>query len=71
MVEMLLTVDKVVEHLLMENIDFEGLPTDEVFENFFNTVEKLAGVAYSEEEHLVSTHFLKILTSYRNHTIKL
>jgi hypothetical protein len=54
MVEMLLTVDKVVEHRLMENIDFEGLPTDEVFENFFNTVEKLAGVAYSEEEHLVN-----------------
>jgi len=30
---------------------FEGMPTDQVFETFFGTLEKLSGLGYSPEQH--------------------
>lgn len=32
---------------------FEGFPTDQVLDSFFNTLEKLIGLGYNEEQSQV------------------
>jgi len=63
---MLLIVKISYQFMLERFLGFEGIPSEEVFQKFFATVEKLVGMAYSEETHQESFQEAINQINYKN-----